>query len=173
MSSRNSLQSRDGGRPFSANRTQLPPIQTASKARYPEIKQRGFYSDIVTKDAQNHLNGILNGAQTEQDTLWTIAKEQHTPLAATFKGPENGEQLRESLQEKVHGPTSEILAKSDFPEKSFLPKVQLPFFVPPGHCPRKIEIERRKRDYQSQNLESLLESMDIATNELMPKTNSG
>ncbi|XP_071830856.1 dynein axonemal heavy chain 1-like isoform X2 [Apostichopus japonicus] len=173
MSSRNSLQSRDGGRPFSANRTQLPPIQTASKARYPEIKQRGFYSDIVTKDAQNHLNGILNGAQTEQDTLWNIAKEQHTPLAATFKGPENGEQLRESLQEKVHGPTSEILAKSDFPEKSFLPKVQLPFFVPPGHCPRKIEIERRKRDYQSQNLESLLESMDIATNELMPKQIQG
>lgn len=61
------------------------------------------------------FQGILNGAQTEQDTLWTIAKEQHTPLAATFKGPENGEQLRESLQEKVHGPTSEILAKSVSP----------------------------------------------------------
>lgn len=30
----------------------------------------------------------------------------------------------------------------DFPEESFKPKVQLPFFTPPGQCPRKIEIER-------------------------------
>lgn len=77
-----------------------------------------------------------------------------------------------SYENMVHSYMLYFLSQ-DFPEKSFLPKVQLPFFVPPGHCPRKIEIERRKRDYQSQNLESLLESMDIATNELMPKQIQG
>ncbi len=30
----------------------------------------------------------------------------------------------------------------DYPEKSFQPKVQRPYFTPPGECPRKIEIER-------------------------------
>ena len=30
----------------------------------------------------------------------------------------------------------------DFPDSAYQPKVQLPFFTPPGECPRKIEIER-------------------------------
>ena len=35
-----------------------------------------------------------------------------------------------------------ITILQDFPEKSYTPKVQLPFFTPPGQCPRKIEMER-------------------------------
>lgn len=57
----------------------------------------------------------------------------------------------------------------DFPEKAYQPKVQLPFLTPPGHCPRKVEIERRKRLYGSQNLESLLAAEHIDIGRLMPK----
>ena len=31
---------------------------------------------------------------------------------------------------------------SDFPVSSYTPKIQLSFWTPPGHCPRKVEIER-------------------------------
>ncbi|XP_022110107.1 dynein heavy chain 1, axonemal-like isoform X1 [Acanthaster planci] len=169
MSSRNSLSSRDGGRPFSANRTQLPPTRRNGRPYYPEIKQRGYYSDILSGDAEHRLGNVLSGAETQQDTLWNIAKEKHTPMVTSFKGPKGPEQAKAELSKQVYGPTSEILTKSDFPEKSFLPKVQLPFFVAPGQCPRKIEIERRKRHYQSQMLEDLLAAEGVQTEALMPK----
>ena len=60
MSSRNSLSSRDGGRPFSANRTQLPPQRRNGRPHYPEIKQRGYYSDILSGDAPQRL-GVMFG----------------------------------------------------------------------------------------------------------------
>jgi len=52
MSARQSRSSH-GGKPFSANRTRLDNSvkTTASGQKYPEIKQRGFYSDIIGADA--------------------------------------------------------------------------------------------------------------------------
>ncbi|XP_030840434.1 dynein heavy chain 1, axonemal isoform X1 [Strongylocentrotus purpuratus] len=173
MSSRDSLRSRDGGRPFSANRTQLPPIQTDNKPKYPEIKQRGYYSDVISGDGPKRVGNVLSGAPTQQDVLWNVAKDQHTPKVTHFSGPQAQEEYSKEMEKQVYGPTSEILAKSDFPEASFKPKVQLPYFVPPGRCPRKIEIERRKRDYQSQDLEQLLEQVGAETSELMPKQIQG
>ncbi|XP_071943674.1 dynein axonemal heavy chain 1-like isoform X2 [Antedon mediterranea] len=166
MSSRNSLRSRDGGRPFSANRTQIPPDKKDDAVCYPEIKQRGYYSDILERSAEEKLKDIYSGPHTEQDTLWNLSKEKHIPAVTTFVGDLN---FNEALNRQVYGPTSQITTESDFPENSYLPKVQLPYFVPPGHCPRKIEIERRKRLYQSQDLEDILEKLNIETELLMPK----
>ncbi|XP_033101869.1 dynein heavy chain 1, axonemal-like [Anneissia japonica] len=166
MSSRNSLRSRDGGLPFTANRTQILPEKTNDVPHYPEIKQRGFYSDILEHEAENKLGNIYAGPPTHQDTLWNISKEKHTPLVTTFNGSSD---FNDAIAKQVYGPTSKITTESDFSEQSFLPKVQLPYFVPPGHCPRKIEIERRKRLYQSQDLEDLLENLNIETDLLMPK----
>ena len=50
MTSRMSRSSH-GGKPFSANRTQVNDKPTNSGQAYPEIKQRGFYSDIIGSDA--------------------------------------------------------------------------------------------------------------------------
>lgn len=50
MASRASRSSQ-GGKPFSASRTQLGPSRGGvSGQRYPEIKQRGYYSDIIGTD---------------------------------------------------------------------------------------------------------------------------
>ena len=47
---------RSAGRPFSANRTHTSQPKTAADGRkYPEIKQRGFYSDIVGPGADQRL----------------------------------------------------------------------------------------------------------------------
>lgn len=52
MASRMSRSSH-GGKPFSANRTRVEGANktTADGQKYPEIKQRGFYSDIIGAEA--------------------------------------------------------------------------------------------------------------------------
>ena len=52
------------------------------------------------------------------------------------------EEFRETIKKQKLGPSTEILEKSVFPDSSWKPKVQTPFYVPPGNVPRKIEIER-------------------------------
>ncbi|XP_048258404.1 dynein axonemal heavy chain 1-like isoform X3 [Haliotis rufescens] len=156
------------GKPFSANRTHVStPPKTVSGERYPEIKQRGFYSDIVGTDAAESTKNVLNGPPTAQDTLWTVAKEKHTPRVTTFTAKAGLEDAIKNQQS--YGPTTENKDISDFPLTASEPKVQLPFYTKPGECPRKIEIERRRRHYASQDLDELLNSHNIQTELLMPK----
>ena len=60
----------------------------------------------------------------------------------------------------------------EFSSKSWDPKVQVPYKVDSGMTPRKLEIERRKRQYSklSKDLESLLVQHCVSTQELMPIT---
>ncbi|XP_078000357.1 dynein axonemal heavy chain 1-like isoform X2 [Glandiceps talaboti] len=169
MSSRASTSSRprgSAGRPFSSHQSQAG---KTNGALYPEIRQRGYYSDILDTDAGQQLGSVLSGPDTEQDTSWRVMTEDHVPMASSFQGPED---LQENLTSQVYGPTTEILTKSDFPLKSHEPKVQLPYFVPPGHTPRKIEIERQKRHFTKQDLVDLLSKEGIDTDKLMPKADA-
>ena len=60
----------------------------------------------------------------------------------------------------------------EFSSKSWDPKVQVPYKVDSGNPPRKLEIERRKRQYSklAKDLESLLTQHNVRTQELMPIT---
>ena len=60
----------------------------------------------------------------------------------------------------------------EFSSKSWDPKVQVPYRVDSGNTPRKLEIERRKRQYSklAKDLESLLTQHNVMTQELMPIT---
>lgn len=60
-------------------------------------------------------------------------------LVTTFRMPED---LGSVLDKQVMGPTTENPTKSDFPVQSYNPKVQVPYQVLPGQCPRSIEVER-------------------------------
>ncbi|NWS42357.1 DYH1 protein, partial [Probosciger aterrimus] len=84
----------------------------------------------------------------------------------TFRMPED---LGGVLDKQVMGSTIENLTKSDFPVQSFNPKVQVPYQVLPGQCPRRIEIERRRRLYLSFDIAQLLASKGIDSNQLMPR----
>ncbi|NXP52104.1 DYH1 protein, partial [Heliornis fulica] len=84
----------------------------------------------------------------------------------TFKVPED---FGKVLDMQVIGPTTENLVKSDFPVQSFKPKVQIPFQGLPGQCPRKIEVERRRRLYLSFDIAQLIASKGIDSNQLMPR----
>ncbi|NWI60614.1 DYH1 protein, partial [Calyptomena viridis] len=83
-----------------------------------------------------------------------------------FKVPED---FKSVLGKQAVGPTTEIFTESDFPVQSFNPKVQIAFQRLPGKCPRKVEIERRRRRYLKFDIAELLASKGIDSNELMPR----
>lgn len=61
------------------------------------------------------------------------------PTADSFKIPED---FQERVEQQRIGATTELLTQTDFPLQAYEPKVQVPFQVLPGQCPRKTEIER-------------------------------
>ena len=61
------------------------------------------------------------------------------PAVRTFEIPEDFE---EYLEQQHIGSATWSLTQTDFPLQAYEPKVQVPFLVLPGQCPRKIEIER-------------------------------
>ena len=89
-------------------------------------------------------------------------------LVTTFKAAPEDVNIEIQAAQTI-GPSTAITAISDFPEKAYQPKVQLPFFTAPGACPRKIEIERRKRHFGQQSIEKNLTDRGIDTSQLMPK----
>ena len=46
------------------------------------------------------------------------------------------------IKRQKYGPTTELTTKTDFPVQAWQPKVQTPYYVPPGETPRRVEIER-------------------------------
>lgn len=61
------------------------------------------------------------------------------PTVRTFEIPED---FDDYLEQQHIGSTTQMLTQTDFPPQAYEPKVQVPFLVLPGQCPRKIEIER-------------------------------
>lgn len=61
------------------------------------------------------------------------------PVVESFIVPED---FQERVEQQSIGATTRLLTQTDFPVQSYEPKVQVPFQVLPGQCPRKIEIER-------------------------------
>ncbi|XP_006892361.1 PREDICTED: dynein heavy chain 1, axonemal [Elephantulus edwardii] len=142
----------------------LPGAGTSKK--YPLMKQRGFYSDILNPEALDQLGDLCGGPSMQQNLLWQSELENFTPKVLTFKLPEDFQHL---LEEQSIGSTTQLLTQTDFPLQAYEPKVQVPFQVLPGQCPRKIEIERRKRQYLSLDIEKLLNQEGIDSNKLMPR----
>ena len=61
-------------------------------------------------------------------------------VVGTFDSPDIGQ--FNAIIDSQKGPTTQLTTKTDFPLKSWQPKVQTPYYVAPGELPRKIEIER-------------------------------
>ncbi len=68
----------------------------------------------------------------------------------------------------MHGATTEIIKTTDFTQAGFAPKCFLPFYAPPGQLPRKVQIDRLKRLYQSMHIAELLADLGLEPDKLMP-----
>ncbi|XP_066453022.1 dynein axonemal heavy chain 1 isoform X2 [Eleutherodactylus coqui] len=155
----------------SPHRHSLVPVFTAGNGailprKYPVIRQRGFYSDILTRSAAPLVTDVNAGPFVQPDLLRQADQEHHTPKASSFVAPSD---LQSILDKQVYGPTTEMMVKSDFSKRGYEPKVQLPFTVPPGQCPRKVELERRRREYLNLNISQLLANEGVDSNLLVPR----
>ncbi|XP_040850525.1 dynein heavy chain 1, axonemal [Ochotona curzoniae] len=142
-----------------------PPLTGPGK-KYPVMKQRGFYSDILSPGTLGQLGNVCRGPCINQSLLRKGDLDKFTPRVSTFKMPEDFE---ERIKRQRIGPTTQLLTQTDFPLQAYEPKVQVPYRVLPGQCPRKLEIERRKRQYLSLDIEQLLVNEGIDSNKLMPR----
>ncbi|XP_072203968.1 dynein axonemal heavy chain 1 [Excalfactoria chinensis] len=134
--------------------------------KYSSIRQKAYYSGVPTPEASSISEDVCAAPRTYISLLSQADLEQHTPKVTTFKMPEDPVSL---LDAQVTGPTAEQLIKSDFPEQSFKPKVQIAFQTLPGQCPRSIEIERKRKLYLSLDITQLLASEGIDSNQLTPR----
>ncbi|XP_073447685.1 dynein axonemal heavy chain 1 [Aquarana catesbeiana] len=134
--------------------------------KYPVMKQRGFYSDILTYSASTLVKDINAGPNIQPNLLRLADQDPNTPKVNSFETPAN---LQSLLDKQVCGPTTEVLIKSDFSKRGYEPKVQVPYEVPPGLCPRKIELERRRREFLKLDITQLLTDEGIDSNLLMPR----
>uniref|UniRef100_A0A8C5ZKT2 Dynein axonemal heavy chain 1 n=1 Tax=Marmota marmota marmota TaxID=9994 RepID=A0A8C5ZKT2_MARMA len=139
---------------------------TGTDKKYPVMKQRGFYSEILSPGSLDQLGNVCRGPCVNQNFLRQADLSEFTPKVETFKVPDDFE---ECIEQQSIGSTTKLLTQTDFPPQAYEPKVQVPFQVLPGQCPRKIEIERRKRQYLSLDIEQLLANEGIDSNELMPR----
>ncbi|KAM7063036.1 dynein axonemal heavy chain 1 [Molossus nigricans] len=139
---------------------------TGTDKKYPLMKQRGYYSDILSPGTLDQLGEVCRGPCMSQNLLRQADLDKFTPKVRTFEIPENFEEL---LEKQNIEPTTQLLTRADFPLQAYDPKVQVPFLVLPGQCPRKTEIERRKRLYLSLDIEQLLAREGIDSNKLMPR----
>uniref|UniRef100_A0A8C5KDU7 Dynein axonemal heavy chain 1 n=1 Tax=Jaculus jaculus TaxID=51337 RepID=A0A8C5KDU7_JACJA len=139
---------------------------TGPEKKYPQIKQRGFYSDILSPGTLDQLGNVCRGPCTTRNLMRQADLNKFTPKVETFKIPED---FQEHVQQQCIGSTTKQLSQTDFPLQAYEPKVQVPFQVLPGQCPRKTEIERRKRQYLSLDIEELLANEGIDSNKLMPR----
>jgi hypothetical protein len=78
------------------------------------------------------------------------------------------DEIQKHLDNYIHGATTEIIKTTDFTVSGFLPKCFIPFYTKPGHLPRKVQIDRLKRLYQSLSISKLLSDLNLEPEKLMP-----
>ena len=59
-----------------------------------------------------------------------------------------------------------------FPESSFRPKLQMAFEVAAGSCPRRVAVERRRRQFLAQDISQLLQQAGVDMDSLKPDLGS-
>ncbi|XP_040889376.1 dynein heavy chain 1, axonemal [Toxotes jaculatrix] len=133
-----------------------PKPSTLSHRKYSHNKQAGIYSDTITPFQQR-----------EQGQSHLQLKENNTPK--TFKTPSDQCKL---VEKGCHKPVSRLSQNSYFCRGGDTPKVQIPYKTIPGQIPRKLAIERRRREYLNLDFEQLLAEKGIDSNLLMPRSPS-
>ncbi|XP_041945152.1 dynein heavy chain 1, axonemal isoform X2 [Alosa sapidissima] len=150
--------------PSQSQRGRLPPVR-----KYPLIEQKGFYSELITTSAKPRVQSYTQGPQTQQSLLCQAGYESNTPNVATFCTPP---ELHSIVEKEKHGPTTQQLQQTDFSSQGYTAKVQLPYQCQRGQLPRKIEIERRRREYVNMDISELLAEKGINSNLLIPRHRS-
>ncbi|KAJ7998998.1 hypothetical protein DPEC_G00210820 [Dallia pectoralis] len=150
--------------PLQSHRIKLPPVR-----KYPVIEQKGYYSELITTDAKQNVQSWTEGPETQQSLLCQAGYESNTPKVTTFQTPSD---LHCLVEMDKHGPTIQPKQQTHFSTAGYTAKVQMPYHSWPGECPRKIQIERRRREYLKLDIAQLLNENGIDSNLLLPRHQS-
>ncbi|TNN40911.1 Dynein heavy chain 1, axonemal [Liparis tanakae] len=138
--------------------------------KLPEIRkcivkeQRGIYSeDIATFPSKFSAAGpeIQQRSQRSQSHSVSEFRERNTTKATTSKTPDN---QRRPVDNCNHGPLSQKLY---FCLGGISQKVHLPYQTLRGQIPRKLAIERRRREYLKLDFEQLLAEEGVGSDLLI------
>ncbi|RNA15334.1 Dynein heavy chain axonemal, partial [Brachionus plicatilis] len=136
--------------------------------KYPQVKLRGFYSDIASVDNVEKTGIIDQVPDVIHSHAWEVHKEKHVPLVHENINPIDPEKFSQLLKNQIHGATTEIIKITDFTLEGYLPKCFIPFYTAPGSLPRKVQIDRLKRLYLSMDISELLAKKNLQPDKLMP-----
>ncbi|XP_044079595.1 dynein axonemal heavy chain 1 isoform X1 [Siniperca chuatsi] len=147
--------------PALSHRCKLPPIRKCSAN-----EQKGIYSDIITTFKFQSFTVRPQIQHRSQGQSILGFSNLNTTKVTTFKTPSDQCKL---VEKDNHGPTSQQALASYFCRGGDTPKVQMPYQTIPDQIPRKLEIERRRREYLKLDFEQLLAEQGIYSHLLMPR----
>ena len=125
-------------RPLSPSKTQ----RGASNPSLMRVRERGVYSDAVNADLE--FNSVTLGSA--RDAALALPSLDFDSSRAEFESDLTG---------------SVAVEKGGFPSAAINPKVQVSFSPRPGKTPREIAVRRKRRQYQSQSVGTLLEERGV------------
>ncbi|KAK7127569.1 hypothetical protein R3I93_020220 [Phoxinus phoxinus] len=143
-----------------------PPNKSRAGHRGKLSPLRGIYSDLITSSGKSLQQTYTQGPVTQQSLLCRAGYESNSRKTALLKTLPD---LHNVLENNWQEPSTQLQHETDFHSGSYTPKVQLAYTRLPGHVPRKIEIERRRREYQKLDISKLLTEQGIDSNQLMPR----
>ncbi|XP_046731532.1 dynein axonemal heavy chain 1 [Silurus meridionalis] len=106
------------------------------------------------------------GSGTQQSLLWQVGSDTNQ------KEILDPADLFSIIQKDRHGPTTQTRQQTDFPSGAYMPKVQMPYICSRGRWPRKLEIEKQRREYLLLDIAQLLADLGIDSSQLVPRTTS-
>ncbi|KAF0288035.1 Dynein heavy chain 1, axonemal [Amphibalanus amphitrite] len=142
--------------------------------------EHSYFSALVTdtnakKEGQDDLYS-KTGAFQHLQKRWESKVETRGALAETFRCKDDNVHPNQDLNEQESDLFLGEYVTDDtikyFPESSFRPKLQMAYQVPPGSCPRRVAVERRRRQFLSQDIGQLLQEAGVDTDLLTPDLNS-
>ena len=143
------------------------PSTTQKRSISPPNPNRSFYSDqIITGNTT--LNPIPD-APILPSLVWQANSPGNSPKISSQ--PLTPDPFTKKAKLKAIGLTTENKKISDFTEDSFRPKVQVSYTVPPGTKPRRVDVERSRREFNLTNSSEFIEiceSEGVVTSELIP-----
>ncbi|XP_069004796.1 dynein axonemal heavy chain 1 [Embiotoca jacksoni] len=140
-----------------------PPGRRPASHRH---KQMGIYSDIVSTFNFQPLTGGPEPQQGSQGQIILKSSDLNSPKATTAKTPSDQRDLAENDE---HVPHTSQQSCTSYIQGGDKPKVQMPYQTKPGQIPRKLQIERLRREYLKLDFEQLLAKKGIDSNQLMPR----
>ncbi|XP_041836448.1 dynein heavy chain 1, axonemal isoform X2 [Melanotaenia boesemani] len=106
------------------------------------------------------FSGVIKHKVTESDVVSTFKPQSCTERPDSHQGYSSWNYVP---------PIQQLLQNPYFSLHGVTPKVLIPYKTSPGQTPRKLEIERRRREYSQLDLEQLLVEKGIDSETLIPR----